>query len=116
MDHSYLLVAEGSGLAPLTDRPTQEDIKQRGEGAYTLCRADGQALKDYVVVTNKRGNLQITASTPERLRGLSTLNLTRLVKYYERIVKIWPEQSKAVRVVQSELSYRKTLVGSAVAA
>jgi len=109
MDVKYLLVTEAGGLEPLVDRPTQEDVKQRGEGSYTLCRADGQALKDFLVVTNKRSNLQVVGTTPQRLRGLSTLNLTRLVKYYERIVKIWPEQSKAVRQVQSELSYRQHL-------
>lgn len=101
----------------MLDRPTQEQIKgQFGLGEWTLRRGDGTALKHYRVTRNRRGNLGIEPSTPVNLDGISILNLNRLVRYYDRIVKIWPAQTAQVRKVQAELAKRDALVTEAYSA
>jgi hypothetical protein len=98
------------------ERPTQDSIKARGVGEYTLLRSDGQALKDISVTLNRNSNLKVAGRTPATLDGMTTLNLNRLLKYYERIVKIWPEQSRAVTQVRKQLEQRAELTKQAVPA
>jgi hypothetical protein len=109
---NYVLVAP-EGIVFTVDRPKQADIRKHGIGDYTLMRADGQTLKRFTVTLNRNGNPNIVASTPDRLEGLSTLNLERLVRYYDRIVKIWPEQNKPVLQVLNEMERRKVVLASA---
>jgi hypothetical protein len=79
----------------LTERPTHEDIKGRGEGEYTLRRDDGTVIKHFRVSTNRNGNLKVEALSPDGLEGISTLNLHRMIKDYRRIVKLWPGSASA---------------------
>lgn len=107
--HKYLLVLPDGSVVPSEDRPKQTDIRDRGVGNYTLHRADGQTLKAFHVAMNRNGNLTITGTTPGHLEGLSTLNLERLVRYYDRIIKIWPDQQRQVTKVTAELAARAEL-------
>jgi hypothetical protein len=97
----------------LDERPSQESVKLRGVGEYLLCKDDGQVLKELSVTRNRNGNLAISGRTPDTLSGMSELNLNRLIKYYERIVKIWPEQARAVNSVRKQLETRAARVAEA---
>lgn len=114
MDTKYILTAQKEGTADVVtgyaDRPKQDEVKEMGEGEYTLRRIDGQVLRHFRVTTNRNGNLTITSITPDGLEPLSALNLERLAKQYIRIVKIWPAQSSAARKIANEMSARARLV------
>jgi hypothetical protein len=112
IDRTYLVVLDDHdhSVRRFTGRPTQEEIKALGTGSYTLAHDDGQSIKDFTVVVNRNGNLQITGTTPPELEKMSTLNLNRLLRYYERIVKIWPAQARQVKLVTGELTRRQKLI------
>jgi hypothetical protein len=105
----YLLRTPDTVLA-FDERPTQDSVKARGVGEYVLYRGDGQALKELSVIRNRNSNLKVIGRTPSTLDGMSTLNLNRLLKRYDPIVKIWPEQSRAVTAVRKQLDQRAALV------
>ena len=95
------------------ERPTQEHFKSLGIGEYELRRGDGSLTKSYLVTRNRNNNLTITGYAPDGLAGISTLNLNRLLKYYEKIVKYWPVKNADVRKIQSELTLRSTIIAQA---
>jgi len=113
MSHHYLLQTPHAVLG-FAERPTMDSIKARGLGEYTIYRGDGQALKEVLVRRNRNSNLVIVGRTPAPLQAMSTLNLHRLLKHYEKIVKIWPEQSHTVTRLWRQLDRRAELLALVV--
>jgi hypothetical protein len=90
----------------VANRPTQADLKQRGWATYTLRRRDGSVVKRWRVVRNRNGNPKVETETPVNLEGVTTLNLERMLRAYERIVKHWPAKAADVRKINNEISSR----------
>ena len=111
----YIIVGTQAGPYGTDERPTQEDIKSFGEGEYTLHKEDGSVSKHFAVVTNRNGNLRVVASNPTGVSGISTINLNRMVRDYNRIVKLWPDSASArdYKKVVAEVQARAALVGVA---
>jgi hypothetical protein len=117
--HKYILeqvepTSDGStAAAGVEDRPTQEQIKERGLGDYALRRGkDGSLIKSFTVYLNRNNNLAITSHTPDGLNGISTVNLNRMVKAYAVICKNWPAKQADLRKITSELERRSALLDS----
>ena len=113
----YIITGTKAGPYGTDSRPTQEDFKSFGEGEYVLRRADGSVAKHFRVSLNRNSNLKMEASDPEGLDGISTLNLERMVRDYQRIVKCWPKSASAkdYRKVVDEVQARAALVGTVTA-
>jgi hypothetical protein len=92
------------------DRPTQELVKECGEGEYRLSRSDGQALRYFTVARSRNGNLKITSATPTGLEALSRLNIDRAVKLVARLARIWPEKAKDAKALEREIARREALI------
>lgn len=109
----YIVVGTQKGPYGTDERPTQEDIKSFGEGEYVLRKADGTVSKVFTVIVNRNGNLRVVGSDPQGLDAISTLNLTRMVRDYARIVKCWPGSASAkdYKRVTDEVQARAALVG-----
>lgn len=94
-------------------RPTQSDLKQRGYATYTLRRPDGSVIKKWRVVRNRNGNPKVEPETPVQLEGVTTANLERMLRSYERIVRHWPAKASDVRKIHSEIATRLEFVDAA---
>src|SRR5262245_54572034 len=77
----------------VTKRPTQEQLKTLGLATYTLRRPDGSVVKRWRVVTNRNGNPKVETETPVNLEGITSLNLERMLRAYDRIVRHWPAKA-----------------------
>ena len=98
----------------VTNRPTQAKLKERGWATYTLRRRDGSVVKRWRVVRNRNGNPKVETETPVNLEGVTTLNLERMLRAYERIVRHWPAKATDVRKINTELSGRAGFVDTAI--
>ena len=107
------LLSGDEGIESLDSRPTQVEIKERGEGLYTLRREDGSAVKVFTVRRNQKGNLQVAATTPEGLDGVTTLHLQRIVKALTTAAKYWPAKLGDVKRVEREIAHRDELLTEA---
>jgi hypothetical protein len=94
-------------ISRLVTRPTQEQMKTKGLATYTLRRPDGSMLKRFRVVLNRNGNPKVETETPVNLEGITTVNLKRMERAYERIVKYWPAKAADVRRVHAEVVARE---------
>ncbi len=93
-------------------RPTQHDLRDRGYATYTLRRGDGSAVKKWRVVRNRNGNPKVETETPVQLEGITTQNLERMLRSYERIVRYWPAKASDVRKIQSEIDARSEFLAT----
>ncbi len=91
-------------------RPTQEQLKGRGLATYTLRRPDGSVVKRWRVVINRNGNPKVETETPINLEGVTSVNLGRMLRAYERIVRHWPAKASDVRKINAELAARGAIV------
>jgi hypothetical protein len=107
----YIERLEDGTLRRCTERPTQAEIKERGLGITWLYRPDGSLQKAYTVEGTRTGGRKITAENPRDLEGVSTLNLQRMNRAYDKIVKHWPAQATAQRKIKVELEGREKLLG-----
>src|SRR5215203_65186 len=81
--------------------------KNFGRGTYETYRPDGQRLRTYTVRLNRKQTLSVESEKATGLEALSTLNLERLIKRFEGIIKIWPAGvGGQVRKVQTEIERR----------
>jgi hypothetical protein len=92
-------------------RPTQEALRQRGLATYILRRHDGSVVKKFRVVLNRNGNPKVETETPVGLEGVSTVNLQRMLRAYDRIVKHWPAKAADVRRIDAEITARLLIGG-----
>lgn len=106
----YIEKTEKGDLRHCEVRPTQAEIKERGLGTTWLYRMDGSLAKTYVVEETRTGGRKIKADPPKDLEGISTLNLQRMQRAYDKIVKHWPAQRTAQRKIVTELETRETLL------
>jgi hypothetical protein len=100
-------------ITQIDKRPTQEELKQQGEAGYVLRRADGSLIKRWNVVKNRNGNLRVDTETPTGLEGITSANLARMNRAFERIVKHWPAKTADVRKINAELAARGSIVALA---
>ena len=91
-------------------RPTQAQLKERGLATYTLRRIDGSVVKRWRVVTNRNGNPKVETETPVNLEGVTSVNLERMLRAYDRIVKHWPAKAADVRKINAELAARSNVI------
>ena len=110
----YLLEVENGRVFDLPDRPTQVEIAKRGEGTYFLRKEDGSLSRKQFVRTNKMGNLVVVSETATGLEGVSTLNLTRMIKAYTVIVKNWPAKAADVAKIEAEMARREAVIRAAL--
>lgn len=91
-------------------RPTQAQLKERGLATYTLRRTDGSVVKRWRVVMNRNGNPKVETETPVNLEGVTSVNLERMLRAYDRIVKHWPAKASDVRKINAELAARSNVI------
>lgn len=101
---------EDGTLRQCETRPTQAEIKEAGLGSTSLYRLDGSLAKAFTVEGTRTGGRKITAENPKELEGISTLNLNRMHRAYDKIVKHWPAQATAQRKIKAELEGREKLL------
>jgi hypothetical protein len=110
---------ESNALFPWAagSRPTGEFFASTfGRGEYITYRPDGQKLRTYTVRLNRKQTLSVDSEKATGLEALSTLNLERLIKRFEGIIKIWPAGvGTQVRKVEQEIQRRKELIDTVVA-
>jgi hypothetical protein len=97
---------EDGTLRRCETRPTQAEIKEAGLGITSLYRLDGSLAKAYTVEGTRTGGRKIRVEDPKELEGVSTLNLDRMHRAYDKIVKHWPTQGK----IRAELDAREKLL------
>lgn len=59
---------------------------------------------------NRNGNPKVELETPVNLEGVTTLNLERMLRAYDRIVRHWPAKAADVRKINAELASRSDFV------
>lgn len=94
----------------LRKRPTQAELRERGFATYTLRRPDGSVVKRWRVLRNRNGNPKVQTETPVNLEGVTTTNLERMLRAYDRIVRHWPAKASDVRRINAELTSRNEFV------
>jgi len=101
---------EDGKLRRCETRPTQAEIKEAGLGLTSLYRLDGALAKAYTVEETRTGGRKIRVEDPKELEGISTLNLDRMHRAYDKIVKHWPTQASAQRKIRAEIDAREKLL------
>lgn len=107
----YLLEYDGV-VTPIPERPTHDELKNKGVGVYSLRHHDGALIRRHHVDINRLSNMSISTELPRELEGVTTNNLGRLIRAYDKVVKYWPAKASDVRKIRVEIEFRNQLIGS----